>query len=317
MEHFPTKVLLATDGSEDAALAARAATEISKGTGSELHIVHVLQPLPRYAYPELTSDVYSLIRDQQGRQAQDLVAEEVKRIRDEGGDITEVHLRRGPVVDEVLELGQDVGAGLLAVGSRGLGPVKRLVVGSVSEGIVHGALCPVLVLRGGPDTWPPRRVVIGDDGSEEAKSAGELAMRIGRLFEAKTLLMRVYPQLPEMDHEGREFGPRMIDDELRREERALENRATEIGHALEIRPGIRIAVGDPAAALLEAAEEGTPENTLMAVGSRGLGAMQRVRLGSVSTKVLHAAKGPVLIYPRPRAEENDGPGDTINAHGDV
>ena len=56
-------------------------------------------------------------------------------------------------------------------------------------------------------------------------------------------------------------------------------------------------MGDPAAILLEAAEEGVAEKTLVAVGSRGLDAMQRVRFGSVSTKVLHAAKGPVLVYP--------------------
>jgi nucleotide-binding universal stress UspA family protein len=40
------------------------------------------------------------------------------------------------------------------------------------------------------------------------------------------------------------------------------------------------------------------EQTLIGVGSRGLGAVRRMRLGSVSTKVLHAAKGPVLVYPR-------------------
>jgi nucleotide-binding universal stress UspA family protein len=38
----------------------------------------------------------------------------------------------------------------------------------------------------------------------------------------------------------------------------------------------------------------------VAVGSRGLDVTQRIRLGSVSTKVLHAAKGPVLVYPRPK-----------------
>jgi len=40
------------------------------------------------------------------------------------------------------------------------------------------------------------------------------------------------------------------------------------------------------------------------VGSRGLDVTQRIRLGSVSTKVLHAAKGPVLVYPRSRAENS-------------
>jgi nucleotide-binding universal stress UspA family protein len=56
--------------------------------------------------------------------------------------------------------------------------------------------------------------------------------------------------------------------------------------------------GDAAACLIEAAEEGAPERALIAVGSRGLGAAQRLRVGSVSTKVLRAARGPVLVVHR-------------------
>lgn len=302
MRFFPMKVLLATDGSEDANLAARAAIEISDRTASELHVVHVLQPLPSYAYPELALDAYSLVRDRQDRQAQALLAAEVKRIQDEGGNVTEVHLRRGSATDEILGLAESLGAGMIVVGSRGLGPLKRLVVGSVSEGVVRGATCPVLVLRGGPDAWPPRRVVVGDDGSETAKDAGELAASIGGLFDAKGLLVQAYPRLPEIDAEGRGSNPRTTDDELHREEKALENRAMGIEDALGVRLRIRIAVGDPAAILLEAAEEDVAETTLVAVGNRGLDAMQRIRFGSVSTKVLHAAKGPVLIYPPPKAD---------------
>ena len=202
----------------------------------------------------------------------------------------------------IVPVAEELGAGLIVVGSRGLGRVKHLILGSVSEGVVHGgASCPVLVMRGGPDAWPPQRGVLGDDGSEIAKSAGELATRIGQLLDAKVLLMRAYPRLPEVDTEGRGFDARMIDDELRQEERVLEERAAEIANASgTTRPSIGISTGSPADALLAVAEEGTPERTLVAVGSRGLEVTQRIRLGSVSTKVLHAAKGPVLVYPRPK-----------------
>ncbi len=303
MEGFPTKILLATDGSEDAAQAALAAVELSKRTGSELHVVHVLPRFPRYAYPGVTPQVYSYVLDKTLREARDLLDEQVKRIKDRGGRVAETHTRRGPPADEILDLAQDLGVGLIVVGSRGLGPVKGLVLGSVSEGVVHGATsCPVLVFRGGPDAWPPRRVVVGDDGSEAAKGVGVLAARIGKLFDAEVLLMRVYPRLPEIDIEGRGFDARMIDDELRREERVLEGRAAEIeGAPGTVRPRVRIATGEPATALLEAAQD-TPEKTLVAVGSRGLDAAQRIRLGSVSTKVLHAAKGPVLVSQLPRAQ---------------
>src|ERR687894_444867 len=247
MEGFPTRMLLATDGSEDAGRAALAAVDLSKRSGSELHVVHVLPQFPRYAYPGITPEIYSYVLDKTLREARELLDEQAKRIEDGGGRVAQTHTRRGPAADEILDLAEELGAGLIVVGSRGLGPVKHLILGSVSEGVVHGgASCPVLVMRGGPDASSPQRVVVGDDGSEIAKSAAEIANA---------------------------------------------SRTT--------RPSVGISTGSPADALLAVAEEETPERTLVAVGSRGLDVTQRIRLGSVSTKVLHAAKGPVLVYPRP------------------
>jgi len=108
--------------------------------------------------------------------------------------------------------------------------------------------------------------------------------------------------LPKVDAEGRESNPRIVDDELRRAEKVLLERSRELESRLGSRPKVRLVVGDAAASLLEAAEEDAPQSTLLAVGSRGLGAIGRMRLGSVSTKVVHAAKGPVLVHPPPRGE---------------
>jgi nucleotide-binding universal stress UspA family protein len=303
MEGFPAKILLATDGSEDAALAARTAAGLSERACSELHIVHVLPRFPRYAYPGVTPQIYSRVRDEELRGARDLLEEQVKGIQARGARVAESHTRRGSTVDEILDLAEELRADLIVVGSRGLGPVRGLLLGSVSGGIVHGATSPVLVLRGGENAWPPNRIVVGDDGSEEAKGAGVLAARIGKLLDAGVLLVRAYPWLPETDAEGREFDARRVDDELRREERTLESRAKEIEDASgALRPRVGITVGEPATAMLEAAGE-DEERTLLAVGSRGLDATRRLRLGSVSTKVLHAAHGPVLIYPHLAVEK--------------
>jgi nucleotide-binding universal stress UspA family protein len=68
------KVLLATDGSEDAALAARVAADVATTIGREVHVVHVLEPLPRYAYPGKTPEIYSLVYDKRRTQAGDLLA---------------------------------------------------------------------------------------------------------------------------------------------------------------------------------------------------------------------------------------------------
>jgi nucleotide-binding universal stress UspA family protein len=225
----------------------------------------------------------------------------LERIEQAGGTVAKAHLREGRTVDEILDLSEELEVGLLIVGSRGLGGVRSILLGSVSEGIVHHARRPVLVMRGGEKAWPPSRVIIGDDSSEDAREAGELAARIGKLFGTTALLVRAYPRLPETDPEGRKLDPRMVDDALRREQRALEGRVAEIEEASGIRPRAEIAVGDPVASLIEAAEVDAPEKALIAVGSRGLDAVQRLRLGSVSTKVLRASMGPVLVVsPDPR-----------------
>ena len=291
MSTFPMRILLATDGSEDAALAARAAVDLYNRVGSELYVVHAWHSVPSTYFE-------AFLRTQFEREAREVLDDQVERIEEAGGKVAGAYLREGTPVDEILDFAEELDPDLLVTGSRGRGSVQRLLMGSVSEGIVHGASSPVLVMRGGEQAWPPERIVVGDDGSEEAKRAGDLVARIGGPYDAKGHLVRTYPRLPEVDAEGRKLDARMVDDELRREQQQLTSRAREIEDASGIRPRIEIAVADdPAGALLSAVEEDAVERTLIAVGSRGLGAVRRVRLGSVSTKVLHAAKGPVLVYP--------------------
>ena len=178
----------------------------------------------------------------------------------------------------------------------------RIALGSVSEAVIHHSRWPVLMLRGGEDSWPPERVIFGDDGSEAARAAGDLGASLCGRHGARALVLHAYPRLPEVNAEGRESNPRIVDDELRRAEKAILERSRELESRLGSRPKVQLVVGDAAASLLEAAEEDAPGRTLVAVGSRGLGAIGRMRLGSVSTKVVHAAKGAVLVHPPPRGE---------------
>jgi nucleotide-binding universal stress UspA family protein len=57
------------------------------------------------------------------------------------------HLRMGQVDLEILALAEELGAGLIVMGCRGLGGVRRALMGSVSDSVVRHAHCPVLVVR--------------------------------------------------------------------------------------------------------------------------------------------------------------------------
>jgi nucleotide-binding universal stress UspA family protein len=288
MSRLPRKILLATDGSEDARLAARAAASLADRAGAELHVVHAWQSLP---HPVIDADYY-----EEG--ARRILEEQMKFVSDSGAAVSEGHLVMGSPVDVILGLAEEIGVGLIVMGGRGHGTLGRLLLGSVSEGVVRHATRPVLVMRGGESAWPPQRVVIGEDGSKAAKRAGELAASIGALYGARSILVRAYPELPEADRVGRTIDPRAVDDALRRAERELHERAEQLGGFSGTALKIGLAAGDPAAAVLAEAREGVGAATLIAVGSRGLGPVSRLRLGSVSTKVLRAAEGPLLVYPR-------------------
>jgi nucleotide-binding universal stress UspA family protein len=296
VDDFPKKILLATDTSEDAALASRAAVDLCAKTGAELHVAHVWKPLPQQTAP---GDYWEYAYPMSKEYATAVFEGEIERLRDAGGEVAGTHLREGSPAEQILDLADELGAGLILIGSRGLGSLGQLVLGSVSERIVHHATCPVLVVRGGEGAWPPRRVVIGDDGSEEARSAGELATRIGKLFEGRVILVRagrepeLPPKLPEYEQSMYE---RLLVDYSRREEAELEKRADELESLAELRPETRLVLEDAVAAIVDAA--GGEPAPLVGVGSRGLGVVRRAMLGSVSTRVLRAVEGSVLIHPR-------------------
>jgi nucleotide-binding universal stress UspA family protein len=156
MSIFPTKILLATDGSKEAGLAARTAADLAEKTGSELHVVHVfgIAPVGPPVYPEATNlqgvereaevEERQLISEQRAR---DVLEAEVEKLRSAGGTVAQAHLLEGRVAPEVVALAEEIGAGLIVMGSRGRGSIRRALMGSVSDSVVRHAHCPVLVVR--------------------------------------------------------------------------------------------------------------------------------------------------------------------------
>jgi nucleotide-binding universal stress UspA family protein len=155
MSIFPTKVLLATDGSREAKLAARTATDLAEKTRSELHVVYVggegfyETPLVEFAtleptwvsreYPDLLSDTV--------RTERELLDKEVEQVQAVGGTVAQAYLRMGEAAPEIVALGEEIGVGLIVMGSRGRSDMRRALMGSVSDSVMRHAHCPVLVVR--------------------------------------------------------------------------------------------------------------------------------------------------------------------------
>ena len=151
MSIFPTKILLSTDGSKEAQLAFASAADLSKKTGSELHVVYVgHMPLVSYESPGATTldpDLLGRMQEGAAQEARKKLDEQLQRVGQTGGEIAEVHARIGRPDAEIVGLADELGAGLIVLGSRGLGPLRRALMGSVSDSVVRHAHCPVLVVR--------------------------------------------------------------------------------------------------------------------------------------------------------------------------
>src|ERR687889_2420158 len=151
------KMLLATDGSEEAALATKSAIELTNSTGSELHVVYV-EPLPDFmkkedaGTPGYDLELYEKI-EEEGRETLRQLTWPVKAA---GGAVTGAHLRMGAVAEEIVALAGELEADLIIVGSRGLRGIRRTLAGSVSESVFRNARCPVMAVRAKSNT-PSRR----------------------------------------------------------------------------------------------------------------------------------------------------------------
>jgi nucleotide-binding universal stress UspA family protein len=147
MSIFPTRILLAIDGSEEAELAALRAVDLADATHSELHVVHVgVVPSFLVSYPG-TLGYERRLYDQIEEESRQLLRELSWRVKVVGGTVAGTHLRMGQVALEIVALAEELGVGLIVMGSRGLGGVRRALMGSVSDSVVRHAHCPVLVVR--------------------------------------------------------------------------------------------------------------------------------------------------------------------------
>jgi nucleotide-binding universal stress UspA family protein len=158
MSTFPTKILLASDSSDTAAHAMDLAVELCEQTGSQLHLVYVGEDAysATLISPE-AADLEGVAREdpvlieqllqQSDRMARRVLDTEVQKVREAGGTVAQAHLRMGKADIEIVELAKEIDAGLLILGSRGSGMIKRALIGSVSDSVVRHAHCPVTVVR--------------------------------------------------------------------------------------------------------------------------------------------------------------------------
>ena len=116
---FPTRILLATDGSEEAELAALKAIDLAQSTDSELHVVYV-GVVPSFLKSDPGIHGYDgWLYEQLEEESRELLRRESWRVKVAGGTVAGTHLRMGVVDLEIVALAKELGADLIVMGCRG------------------------------------------------------------------------------------------------------------------------------------------------------------------------------------------------------
>jgi nucleotide-binding universal stress UspA family protein len=197
-------------------------------------------------------------------------------------------------------------ADLMVIGSTELGPMGRVVIGSVGERLLHGSPCAVVVApKGFKDTDPgaPEKIGVCWDGSPESELALETAIHLAGIGGGELHLLTavdpsayVYASYP---------GVYLQDEDAlnRTAEANLADGLARVPHGVPATG--EVIFGYPASALPARAAEA--ELDLLVAGSRGYGPMRRVLLGGVSERLMRKAHCPVVIVPRgAHVPERDG-----------
>lgn len=287
-----TRIVIGVDGSPHSLVAVELVAGMTWPSPTHLHLVLGHEPPTDWAARMPGGDWFPG-QDAETRRALERTLEGIAEVLRRSGPAVSVHVAPEPPARALLEMAELVAADLIVVGSRGRGPAATALLGSVSAAVADHAPCPVLVARFPEVT----RLLVATDGSPEAARIPDVLAHWPAL---RQLPVDVVTVSRPPSHDASAFvTPWSIPERDGARSPALRRSAPAIRVANELRAaGWRVGAtisrtGDAPAEILHAAHDHGCD--LIVTGSRGLGELRRVLVGSVAHEVMLRAQQSVLI----------------------
>jgi nucleotide-binding universal stress UspA family protein len=285
------RVLLASDGSSGSRRAARWLAEFAPATEISVSVLTVAT----LTEPPRDSQTMSELRGDLAADARE-TAERAARILRRRWPEVETLTREGDPQVEIVRAAEELRVDMLALGARGLGRLRRLLVGSTSLTAARYAPCPVAIVRGRPG--PVQRALVAVDGSEGSRAAVRFLSLFELVRDARVSLLHVLQRsaVPGRRPSTAASSDRQTDDERGAQradaERILGDAAALLG---EVRYPVERVMAEGGAAREIVSIARSRKVDLVVLGARGLRTLGRLLLGSVSETVLRHAGRPVVI----------------------
>jgi nucleotide-binding universal stress UspA family protein len=300
-------ILVPLDGSELAEAALPYASALARATGCGIELLAVVDELGADDY---ANRLEALLAEGLGSH----LRHAAERLRVDGVEV-DTCVRRGDPAENILLHAEKRRARAVVMTTRGLGGLDRWLLGSVADGVIRLARCPVLAVsptNAAPAiaAWKPRRLLVPLDGSSEAEQALDFAFELGAAFQAEIVLARVQPWVTSQMAIYGGYVP----DIAHMDERAAES-AAEYLHGIRDTASAGVSVrdvvlrGDPAERLIALAEADAIDLIIMTShGRRGLG---RLLLGSVADRIIRHGLPTMVVHPTPPTVDGARPDEEL------
>ena len=150
------KILVPLDGSEHSLKALEEAAEIAKNFSGKLTLIHVysVQPIimpeastsSSLSLPIITGAEVTMMIETARKLGNKILEDGERRIKDSGVK-TERMLVEGHAVEEIVRVANEGKYDLIVIGARGVSHMREMLLGSVTDGVMHHVHCPVLVMK--------------------------------------------------------------------------------------------------------------------------------------------------------------------------
>lgn len=284
------RILIAIDGSPQSLYAIQALAHFRPL--DEITLVHALH-LPNLDHPMITPEM----RDQAIQEMEntlrpkgEALLEQLQSKLPKGvGTVTRIHQIGFPAM-VILDTAKSVEPDLIMMGSRGLGPVKELVLGSVSHRVLLHAPCSTLTVKNPLPTL--QHVLMPIEGKEDAEYLLHYLFSLPFATRPRISVMSVWPQ-PQLPWPETLSQSKLLEEHALVHARDMAEEVAQQAEAKHFSSQAIVGLGDPAFAILEQAKILKPD--LIMVGSHGRRGLSGFLLGSVSHSLVHQATAPVLV----------------------
>jgi len=299
------KIAVPLDQSTFAEGALPAAISLAERSGGELHLVTVIPAFPVLAWSGAESNEMGAAAEAARKAARSYLQEVAGRIAEAGhGGPVRTHVLTGTAVQTLQEWTLEERIALIVMTTHGRGRVQRFWLGSVADGLVRRAPCPILLWRRKSDGAPDlasrpsfRRILVPLDGSDRAAAILPHAVGLARLHDAGLSLLAVSQNPPPF---ASPYTPHLEFDmsavevhgkELKKYLEGVQADTREAGVKADADVTEGAVVADQI--LAHAARQGVD---LIALCTRGHGGAARLVLGSVADKVIRGSEVHILAH---------------------